>query len=46
VFMYGRLARREEADMLTRYGDEYRRYVAKVPAFMPKLGSSESASQH
>jgi len=46
VFMYARLARREEADMLARYGDEYRRYVAKVPAFMPKLGSSESASQH
>jgi len=46
VFMYARLARREEADMLARYGDEYRRYVAKVPAFMPKLGSSESVSQH
>ena len=46
VFMYARLARREEADMFARYGDEYRRYVAKVPAFMPKLGSSESASQH
>jgi protein-S-isoprenylcysteine O-methyltransferase Ste14 len=45
VFMYARLARREEADMLAQFGDEYRRYVAKVPAFIPKLGSSETASQ-
>jgi len=45
VFMYARLARREEADMLVQFGDEYRRYVAKVPAFIPKLVSSETASQ-
>jgi protein-S-isoprenylcysteine O-methyltransferase Ste14 len=45
LFMYARLAKREEADMLAQFGDEYRRYVAKVPAFIPKLGSSETASQ-
>ena len=39
VFMYARLARREEADMLTQFGDEYRRYRAAVPAFIPKWGS-------
>ena len=42
VFMYARLAKREEADMLAQFGDEYRRYVAAVPAFIPKLGSSSS----
>jgi len=45
VFMYARLAKREEADMLAHFGDEYRSYTAKVPAFIPKLGSSETASQ-
>ena len=42
VFMYARLANREEANMLAQFGDEYRRYVAAVPAFIPKLGSSSS----
>jgi len=45
VFMYARLAKREEVEMLSQFGDEYRRYVAKVPAFIPKFGSSETASQ-
>jgi protein-S-isoprenylcysteine O-methyltransferase Ste14 len=39
VFMYARLAKREEADMLARFGEEYRRYQAAVPAFVPKVGS-------
>jgi protein-S-isoprenylcysteine O-methyltransferase Ste14 len=45
VFMYARLSKREEADMLAQFGDEYRRYAAKVPSFMPKFGSSENVSQ-
>jgi protein-S-isoprenylcysteine O-methyltransferase Ste14 len=45
VFMYARLAKREQADMLAQFGDEYRRYMTKVPAFIPKLGSSEAVSQ-
>ena len=45
VFMYARLAKREEADMLAQFGDEYRRYVAAVPAFIPKLGSSSTVNQ-
>ena len=45
VFMYARLANREEADMLAQFGDEYRRYVAAVPAFIPKLGSSSTVNQ-
>jgi protein-S-isoprenylcysteine O-methyltransferase Ste14 len=45
VFMYARLAKREEADMLARFGDEYRRYMAAVPTFVPKLGASNTAKQ-
>ena len=40
VFMYARLARREEADMLAQFGDEYRAYLRRVPAFIPRLGQS------
>jgi protein-S-isoprenylcysteine O-methyltransferase Ste14 len=40
VFMYARLARREEADMLAQFGDEYRAYLKQVPAYIPRLGQS------
>ena len=43
VFMYARLARREEADMLAQFGEEYRRYKERVPAFIPRLGSGGAA---
>jgi protein-S-isoprenylcysteine O-methyltransferase Ste14 len=38
VFMYARLAKSEEADMLAQFGEQYRRYMQSVPAFVPKLG--------
>jgi protein-S-isoprenylcysteine O-methyltransferase Ste14 len=37
VWMYVRLARREERDALAVSGDAYRRYMAVVPAFVPSL---------
>lgn len=40
VFMYARLAIREEADMLAQFDGEYRRYRDAVPAFIPKLLSN------
>lgn len=40
VFMYARLAKKEEADMVARFGEQYRRYKDAVPAFIPKLGPS------
>ncbi|MFO1151054.1 MAG: isoprenylcysteine carboxylmethyltransferase family protein [Alsobacter sp.] len=40
VFVYARLARREEQDSLRRFGDAYARYMARVPAFIPKLALS------
>jgi protein-S-isoprenylcysteine O-methyltransferase Ste14 len=36
VFMYARLAKSEEADMLAQFGEQYRRYMQSVPAFVPK----------
>jgi len=45
VFMYARLAKREQVEMLAQFGDEYRSYMAQVPAFIPKFGSSEAVSQ-
>lgn len=43
VFMYARLARREEAEMLAQFGEEYRRYRDSVPAFIPGPGRSPPA---
>jgi len=37
VVMYVRLAHHEEQDALREYGDEYRRYMAQVPGFLPHL---------
>jgi len=38
VYMYARLARREEQEVLAEFGDEYRRYMARTPAFLPRVG--------
>jgi methanethiol S-methyltransferase len=39
VFMYVHLARREELEALAAFGDEYRLYMRRVPAFIPRLGN-------
>lgn len=41
VFMYARLAKREEADMVEQFGDAYRRYRERVPAFIPRRNWKE-----
>ena len=38
VTMYVLLARREEREALAEFGDQYRRYVARTPAFIPRMG--------
>ena len=38
VYMYVRLARREEREVAAEFGDEYARYAARTPAFLPRLG--------
>lgn len=37
VWMYVRLAREEEREVLKAFGDTYSRYAAHVPGFMPRL---------
>jgi protein-S-isoprenylcysteine O-methyltransferase Ste14 len=37
VYMYVRLARTEEREALAAFGDAYRRYMAEVPEFFPRL---------
>jgi protein-S-isoprenylcysteine O-methyltransferase Ste14 len=37
VFMYVKLARNEEREALASFGDDYRRYMAEVPGFIPRL---------
>jgi protein-S-isoprenylcysteine O-methyltransferase Ste14 len=37
VWMYVRLARSEEREVAAEFGDAYRRYAQRVPAFVPRL---------
>jgi protein-S-isoprenylcysteine O-methyltransferase Ste14 len=37
VWMYVRLARSEERDVSAEFGDDYRRYANRVPAFIPRF---------
>jgi protein-S-isoprenylcysteine O-methyltransferase Ste14 len=39
VAMYVRLARREERDVATEFGEHYARYAARTPRFIPRIGS-------
>ena len=41
LWMYVRLARREEQEALEEFGDAYIRYVQKTPAFFPHTGSAD-----
>ena len=38
VYMYVRLARREEREVLAEFGEAYARYAAQTPAFLPRVG--------
>ncbi|MGH7318327.1 MAG: methyltransferase family protein [Candidatus Rokuibacteriota bacterium] len=35
IVMYARLARREDAELATRFGEAFREYAARTPAFIP-----------
>ena len=41
VWMYMRLARREEREAVEEFGDAYIQYVQKTPAFFPHTGSAD-----
>lgn len=36
VFIYAKLARQEEKEVLAQFGEEYKRYADKTPAFIPR----------
>ena len=38
AYMYVRLARREEQEVGREFGEAYRRYAARTPAFIPRFG--------
>ena len=40
VFMYLRLAQREERDARAQFGDACTRYEANTPAFFPRFGAT------
>ena len=37
VFMYERLARTEESEMLKQFGEEYSKYAARTPRYIPRI---------
>lgn len=41
IFVYYRLSKREESDMMVLYGAEYRSYMEKTPMFIPHLSKKE-----
>ena len=45
LWMYVRLARREENEVESEFGDTYRRYAAATPAFFPSLRRQKAESQ-
>jgi protein-S-isoprenylcysteine O-methyltransferase Ste14 len=38
IFVYYRLSKREESEMIGLYGDEYKSYIEKTPMFIPRFG--------
>ncbi len=44
VFMYYRLARREEKEMADRFGEGYLAYQRKVPMLLPRLATAPSVT--
>jgi protein-S-isoprenylcysteine O-methyltransferase Ste14 len=44
VYMYVRLARWEERDVLAEFGDTYAHYAAHTPAFLPRIGRKSTVA--
>ena len=45
TFMYAKLAKSEEREAITEFGDAYASYAAEVPAFIPRLQRLFGSSQ-
>jgi protein-S-isoprenylcysteine O-methyltransferase Ste14 len=37
IFVYYRLSKKEESEMIKTFGDEYKRYMGKTPMFIPRF---------
>lgn len=37
IYVYYRLSKREEGEMIKAFGDEYKQYMKKVPMFIPNV---------
>lgn len=46
VWMYVRLARSEEQDSLAAFGDQWREYAGRVPAFIPSFKGKRNAANY
>lgn len=46
TYVYYRLSKREEKDMLILFSDEYKRYMEKTPMFIPEFGSGREIMRH
>ena len=44
VFMYAHLAKKEEAEMLARFGGEYAAYANSTPGFVPRLATPRNTT--
>ncbi|QLH42417.1 MAG: isoprenylcysteine carboxylmethyltransferase family protein [Coxiellaceae bacterium] len=42
VYVYVRLAKKEEKEVLVEFGEEYKRYAEKIPAFIPHFRKSQT----
>ncbi len=42
IVAYYKLAKREEKDMEKEFGEGYRRYMGRVPMFIPRFGKREA----
>jgi protein-S-isoprenylcysteine O-methyltransferase Ste14 len=46
IYMYYRLAKREEREVRQQFGGEYERYAEAVPAFIPRVNPALSPLEH
>lgn len=44
VWVYGRLAQREELDAAAEFGEAYTRYATVTPAFIPRFGGAKKVA--
>lgn len=46
AYVYYRLSKREEKDMLIIFGGEYTKYMEKIPMFVPEIGAKRASMIH